>query len=171
MRRCFYFTLCSLRKRHFTWLSEGTERPLFIQLAGWGDRNTLTVPTEVFFFSILAQLALWWLHYAKTTEPQRDIISTVFCLLDFFGGDLHVLPAFCSANQMFQEILVKFIYGNILTFWFDINLSEKKRSDSAFLCQSYPHQRYSPNPDKDQQIYLWLPEHCWCLWSGQLQGG
>lgn len=72
---------------------------------------------------------------------------------------------------MFEDIMVKLDYGNKLTVWFDIDISEKKRSNSSFFCQSYPHQQHSPDPDKDQQIYLWLPEYCGCLWSGHLQGG
>lgn len=53
----------------------------------------------------------------------------------------------------------------------EIGISEKERSNGSFLCQSYPHQQHSANADKDQQIYIWVPEYCGCLWCGQLQGG
>lgn len=92
--------------------------------------------------------------------------SFCICMLYLFFAEPTSCFYYTSGNN---KLIVNTLRPKFITY--NINISEKKWSNSSLLCQSYPDYRYSSHPHKDQQIYLWLPKHCGCLWSGHLQGG
>lgn len=46
-----------------------------------------------------------------------------------------------------------------------------ERLQRGVLCAACPHLGEPPHPHPHQQVHCWLPEHCGCLWGGQLPGG